>query len=76
MADKVMGSKCDAVEPAFIDQVRAQGWPHVAGSLDDPAATGRVGFVRDPGRRPTPDADHARAAHGMAPLHDMTVKDT
>ena len=39
-----MGREIDHVERPFIAQLQALGWEHVAGDLDDPAATGRDSF--------------------------------
>lgn len=39
-----MGWELDEVERPFVAQLTGLGWRHVAGDLDDPAATGRTGF--------------------------------
>lgn len=41
-----MGWELDDVEQPFVAQLQAQGWQHLEGSLDDPAATGRSGFAQ------------------------------
>ena len=33
------------VEQPFVQQLQGLGWTHMAGSLDDPAATGRSSFA-------------------------------
>jgi type I restriction enzyme R subunit len=40
-----MGWELEDVEKPFVAQLRALGWSHVAGSLDDPSITGRGSFV-------------------------------
>ncbi|HMN44237.1 MAG TPA: type I restriction endonuclease subunit R [Povalibacter sp.] len=39
-----MGWELEDVERRFIEHLASLGWTHVAGSLDDPAATQRAGF--------------------------------
>lgn len=39
-----MGWELDDVEKPFVAQLEALGWAYNAGSLDDPAVTGRAGF--------------------------------
>lgn len=40
-----MGWELEDVEQPFVSQLCAQGWAHVEGSLEDPAATGRTRFA-------------------------------
>lgn len=40
-----MGWELDDVEKPFVAQLKALGWVHVEGSLDDPAVTQRTNFV-------------------------------
>lgn len=40
-----MDHELELVERPFIAQLQALGWTHVAGSLDDPAVTGRASFA-------------------------------
>ncbi len=39
-----MGWELDDVEKPFVTQLQALGWAYTAGSLDDPAVTGRASF--------------------------------
>ncbi|PLK49337.1 type I restriction endonuclease subunit R [Uliginosibacterium sp. TH139] len=40
-----MGWELEEVEKPFVAQLQGLGWTHVAGSLDDPAVTGRTSFA-------------------------------
>jgi type I restriction enzyme R subunit len=40
-----MGWELEDVEKPFVAQLQALGWAHIAGSIDDPAVTGRTRFA-------------------------------
>src|SRR5690606_32341305 len=40
-----MGWELEDVEKPFVAQLQALGWTHIAGSIDDPAVTGRTSFA-------------------------------
>lgn len=77
-----MGWELDDVEQPFVAQLQALGWQHVAGSLDDPAATGRSGFAQvvqegvlraqlrtlNPGPDGTPWLDEARLDEAVSAI--------
>lgn len=43
---RLMGWELEDVERPFVAQLQALGWQHIAGNLDDPAATGRSSFAQ------------------------------
>ncbi|MBV6860402.1 type I restriction endonuclease subunit R [Xanthomonas euvesicatoria] len=77
-----MGWELEDVEKPFVAQLQAVGWAHLAGSLDDPAATERSGFAEvvqevrlrehllalNPGPDGKPWLDDARLADAVAAI--------
>lgn len=77
-----MGWELDDVEKPFIAQLRALGWTHVEGGLDDPCVTGRTRFtevvqesvlreqlrVLNPGSDGAPWLDDARLSEAVAAI--------
>ncbi len=78
----LMGWELEDVEQPFVAQLQAQGWAPVEGSLDDPAATGRISFAEtiqtrvlrqhllalNPGPDGKPWLDEARLAEAEAAI--------
>lgn len=77
-----MGWELDDVEKPFVAQLQALGWSYNAGSLDDPAATGRTSFAvviqegvlreqlraLNPGADGAPWLDEARLSEAVAAI--------
>ncbi|BAK75892.1 type I restriction-modification system restriction subunit [Pseudogulbenkiania sp. NH8B] len=77
-----MGWELDDVEKPFVAQLQALGWAYNAGSLDDPAVTGRTSFAEviqegllreqlralNPGADGVPWLDEARLSEAVAAI--------
>ncbi|MCX9157797.1 type I restriction endonuclease subunit R [Niveibacterium sp. 24ML] len=77
-----MGWELDDVEKPFVAQLKALGWAHIEGSLDQPAVSGRTGFTEviqeaalraqlralNPGPDGAPWLDDARLAEAVAAI--------
>lgn len=77
-----MGWELQDVEQPFIEQLKALGWIHIAGHLDDPALTGRTSFSEviqehvlrerlhaiNPGPDGQPWLDEARLSEAVAAI--------
>lgn len=77
-----MGWELQDVEMPFVAQLQGLGWSHIAGSLDDPAVTGRASFAEviqesvlrerlralNPGPDSAPWLDDARLAEAVAAI--------
>lgn len=82
-----MGWELDDVEHPFVAQLQALGWTHIAGSLDDPAITGRTSFAEtiqegvlrerlralNPGPDGQPWLDDGRLAEAVAAITRLGV---
>ncbi len=77
-----MGWELEDVEKPFVSQLKALGWTHVEGSLEDPALTGRTSFAEviqeavlrerlralNPGPDGQPWLDEARLSEAVAAI--------